>query len=484
MTVPESVNTRAFWGIAIAASIIIALGSTVFSLTHGIYEVFPFLYFLPIIIFVYRYPRRGVVFSLVLSIAYLSLIYLLSSFDPMLVAVSTAWFVIFVTIGVVTSSFAEGMQAEERKYRGIFENSQAGILTFDLGTKKIRELNRKCARMLKCEQEDLNGHDLAQILPAGGERDTFFHEVQTNIHTGDHELRFVTCDESVRQFQVSASLTPNDMVICSLIDITERKLAEKVIQKARDELEDRVKERTDELTRANEILKAEIQERKRFEAAIQLANRKLSTLSSITRHDILNQITAIVMYVSLSEEINKDPQVKEHLKKIEQITHLIQRQIRFTRDYQSIGSNAPSWQEVSLVVGEAIKDVNPRNIRIELDLDNLEVYADLLLGKVFSNLIDNSVRHGEHVTFIRISYQRSEDELVIVYEDNGVGIPDAAKEKIFRREYYRNTGYGLFLSQEVLSITGSTIRETGVAGTGARFKIHIPKGMFRFPDDK
>ena len=135
------------------------------------------------------------------------------------------------------------------------------------------------------------------------DRDAFIHEIQTHTNTGDIELRFSTRDGSVRQFLVSASLSPDDIVICSAIDITERKLAERVIQKARDELEQRVRERTDELLRANDVLKAEIQERKRFEAAIQLANRKLNTLSSITRHDILNQITAIVMYLSLAEEI-------------------------------------------------------------------------------------------------------------------------------------------------------------------------------------
>lgn len=480
MTPQEPANIRIFWGIAIGVSILFAVYSTIFSLTHGIYEVFPFLYFLPIILFVYRYPHRGVAFTLLISIVYLLLIYYFSSFDPLLVAVSTAWFVIFVTIGVVTSSFAEGMQSEEKKYRGIFENSQAGIFTFELETRKIGELNGKCAAMLKFDPPAITGMDLSRILPPSKEREAFIQEIQSHIHTGDHELKFTTRDESVRQFLVSASLTPNDIVICSLIDITERKLAEKVIQRARDELEERVRERTDELLRANGILKAEIQERKRFEAAIQLANRKLNTLSSITRHDILNQITAIVMYVSLSEEIATDPQIREHLGKIEQITHLIQRQIRFTRDYQNIGSNAPSWQEVSLVVGEALKDIGPEDIRVEQDLDRLEIYADLLLGKVFSNLIDNSIRHGDHVTLIRVSYRQVDENLILVYEDNGTGIPEEAKEKIFRREYYRNTGYGLFLSQEILSITGSTIRETGTPGKGARFEILVPKGMFRF----
>jgi PAS domain S-box-containing protein len=467
---------------AIALTSLFAISSTIYSLTHGIYEVFPFLYFLPIIIFVYLYPNRGVIFSLILSSIYLMLVYELSEFNPMLTAVSTAWFVIFVTIGVVTSSFAEDLRTEERKYRGIFENSQAGIFTFDLSTLRIHEINTKCARMLRYEKEDLKNADLSRILPGSIERNQFVQMIRTRAQTGDTELHFATRDDATRQFLISASLDAGNLVICSLIDITERKLAEKVIRKARDELETRVKERTNELLRANEILKAEIQERKRFETAIQLANRKLNTLSSITRHDILNQITAIVMYLSLAEEVETNPAVLEHLQKIEQITHLIQKQIRFTRDYQNIGVSSPQWQNVADTVNNSVNNLDLGAVRLENDLGTLEIYADYLLEKVFYNLIDNSLRHGEKVTACRVSYRIQEDGISIIYEDDGAGVPPAVKEKIFRREYYRNTGYGLFLSLEILSITGISIKETGEQGKGARFEIHVPKEAYRFEE--
>jgi PAS domain S-box-containing protein len=468
-------------GIAgILVTSLFAIYSTIYSLTHGIYEVFPFLYFLPIIIFIYLYPNRGVIFSLILSSIYLLLVYEFSGENPTLVAVSTAWFVIFVTVGVVTSSFAEGLRKEERKYRGIFENSQAGIFTFDLSTLRIREINTKCARMLRYEREELPHADLSRILAGSAERNQLVELIRTRGQTGDMEIHFATKDDAPRQFLVSASLGGDNLVICSLVDITERKLAEKVIQKARDELEMRVSERTDELLRANEILKAEIQERKRFETAISLANRKLNTLSSITRHDILNQITAIVMYLSLAEEVETNPAVIEHLQKIEQITQLIQKQIRFTRDYQNIGASTPQWQNVADTVDSAVKNIDLGGVRVETHLGSLEIYADYLLEKVFYNLVENSLRHGGKITVCRISYRMQEDGVSIIYEDDGVGIPPAVKEKIFRREYYRNTGYGLFLSLEILSITGLSIKETGELGKGARFEIHVPKEAFRF----
>ena len=56
--------------------------------------------------------------------------------------------------------------------------------------------------------------------------------------------------------------------------------------------------------------------------------------------------------------------------------------------------------------------------------------------------------------------------------------PAEEKEKIFERGYGKNTGLGLFLAREILSITGITIRETGKPGKGARFEIAVPKDAF------
>ena len=480
MSITVAKKSQYLWTAAILITVIIAVYSTIYSLTHGINEVFPFLYFLPIILFVYFHPDRGIIFSLIISTIYLLLVYYFSNFNANLVAVSTGWFVIFVTIGVVTSSFAERLKSEERKYRRIFENSQAGIFTFDLLSQRIREMNGKCAQMLKYEPAYLIDKDLSRILVDSVSRDTFINEIKSHAPTREIELLFQTRDGAVRQFLVSVSLAQNDTVICSVIDITERKLAERVIQKAREDLDQRVRERTEELLRANYELKAEIQERKQFEAAIQLANRKLNTLSSITRHDILNQITAIVMYLSLAGEVVTDPAIRDHLKKIEQITHLIQKQIRFTRDYQNIGASSPQWQSVARTVKDAITDLFLDSVMVEADLKDLEVYADLLLEKVFYNLVDNALRHGEKVTTIRFSYAETPEGVTIYCEDDGVGIPANVKERIFRREYYRNTGYGLFLAGEILSITGITIKETGEPGKGARFEIRAPSGTFRF----
>ena len=69
--------------------------------------------------------------------------------------------------------------------------------------------------------------------------------------------------------------------------------------------------------------------------------------------------------------------------------------------------------------------------------------------------------------------------MAIVCEDNGEGIPEEYKEAIFNRQHFKNTGFGLFLSREILGITSLSIRETGEPGKGGRFEISVPLGYFR-----
>ena len=68
---------------------------------------------------------------------------------------------------------------------------------------------------------------------------------------------------------------------------------------------------------------------------------------------------------------------------------------------------------------------------------------------------------------------------MLVYEDIGPGIPKIGKERIFEKGFGKGNGLGLFLSREILAITGITIQETGIQGHGARFEIAIPSPMFR-----
>ena len=102
-----------------------------------------------------------------------------------------------------------------------------------------------------------------------------------------------------------------------------------------------------------------------------------------------------------------------------------------------------------------------------------------MLRKVFANMIDNTVRYGETVTRIKVSTHADGEALVVVYEDDGAGTPREEKDLIFWKGYGKNTGLGLYLTAQILGITGIEIRETGTLGIGARFEIRCPPGTWR-----
>ena len=227
---------------------------------------------------------------------------------------------------------------------------------------------------------------------------------------------------------------------------------------------------------------SDISQQKLAEDAIKLANHKLNLLSSITRHDITNQLMALVAYFEISRKyLNNPDKIGEFIDKEKVITGIINNQITFTKDYENLGVKAPVWQNVSVVIKQTITGLPARNIRIEVVDPLPEVFADHLFGKVFYNLIDNAFRYGgEKMTTIRIYTRKSEAGAVIFVEDDGAGIMPGDKERLFERGFGKNTGLGLFLSREILSITGITITETGEPGKGARFEILVPEGKFRF----
>ncbi|MDD5142085.1 PAS domain S-box protein [Methanoregula sp.] len=221
-------------------------------------------------------------------------------------------------------------------------------------------------------------------------------------------------------------------------------------------------------------------DRKRIEDAVHLANQKLNLMNDITRHDILNTITGIFGLIDMAIASGNREELARLLEQIKEEGRLIQRQITFTRDYQGVGVNAPVWQNVRDVAARAVSGLSSPGVSIEVDLEETEIFADPLLEKVFYNLVDNALRYGEHLTKIRFYYQISDIGLTLICEDDGVGIPDTAKARVFERGVGKNTGMGLFLAREILRITGISIRETGVYGKGSRFELIIPNGTWRF----
>jgi len=211
------------------------------------------------------------------------------------------------------------------------------------------------------------------------------------------------------------------------------------------------------------------------------ANNKLDILDSLTRHDVMNQISAAILEAQIMKGANKEPQIRQSAENIEKIGATIIDMLRFSKEYRHIGVESPKWMEVKALFSVVVGQLDMTKCKVLCSYcTEWRVFADPMLVKAFFNIIENSMRHGGNVTNVTVECipQNDDGTLRIIFSDNGTGIPEAEKEIIFQKGVGKNTGLGLFLVREILSITGLSIKENGIPGQGARFEITVPKGKF------
>jgi two-component system, sensor histidine kinase and response regulator len=286
-----------------------------------------------------------------------------------------------------------------------------------------------------------------------------------------------------KHYSISAGKLEILHILLSTYDLAVRKNTE--LQEAHENqqaLNEELQQMVEELQVSNEDLHLENNSRKRAERDLAQANKKLQLMTSITRHDLLNQLTVIQGYLELVQMVSATDATKtaDHIRNSLAVVAKTINTIQFTGDYQTIGVNNPVWHNAHRLVSDSQKYANLGTVRLVNEIPaNAEIFADPLIEKVIFNLIDNALRYGSDLTMIRFGITKSGDYPVIFCEDDGVGITPDEKERIFLYAYGSNTGMGLFLVREILAMTGITIRETGTPGKGARFDIMPPHESYR-----
>jgi len=237
-------------------------------------------------------------------------------------------------------------------------------------------------------------------------------------------------------------------------------------------------------TKVIQTILRDITSRKKNEEALKIASKKLSILSSITRHDIINQIMVALANLEFAKEDCKDRSIDKFLNNTEKAVQIIHKQIEFSRDYQDMGGKPPKWQDLGQITDNCIRTLPVNSgVTINADFKGVYIFADQMLEKIFSNLIGNSLMHAEGLSEINLSLTGDEDSYKLSYRDNGPGISEDKKELIFKAGYGSNQGYGLYLIREILSITGIEISEKGTFGEGVLFELKIPLEDIKFENN-
>lgn len=293
----------------------------------------------------------------------------------------------------------------------------------------------------------------------------FFQTAGTPEETGDLSITI-----SERRYKIDADRETILQILLSTYALAVRKNTD--LQEARDELF----ALNEQLQQKNDDLKTEIHERERVERALSEAHKKLSLVTSITRHGLLNQLESIDESLEYAESVLRDD-----AKNAREILHTsrtsLKRAIqttRFTQEYQKIGESAPVWENLAGCVPGAgdyplQREVDvPGDVRIYLDPSGRDA-----IRAVFADAVR---RNAEEVT---VRFVEMKGGATIIIEDDGIGIPKPSKEALFSYEQSPARGFSLFLAREALAITGIGLNETGDPRQGARFEIQCPDEVIR-----
>jgi PAS domain S-box-containing protein len=375
----------------------------------------------------------------------------------------------------------EALTESEKRYRTLFEESPVSLLDEDFSAVKswidakfsegVTDLAtfftehpedlKNCARMVKVEKinsstRTMYGADSEEQFISG--IDTVFTE-DSYTTLKDEIVTFASGEPEFRGDSTTRKMNGqvmNILISCSIVPGYEATWKKVLIS---------ISNITDQIGTEN---------------ALRQANKKLNLLSGITRHDILNQVAILEGYLDLAGEEVITPGLQDYMGHLDQAVKTIQHQIEFTREYQEIGVNAAAWQDIRDTIMTAARAFDRDDVALNITCSEVEIFADPLLQKVFYNLFDNAFRYAPPFSKITVSCNETGEGLLVVFADNGVGITAEDRKHLFERGFGKHTGLGLFLSREILAITGIRITENGEAGTGARFEITVPKGAYRF----
>jgi signal transduction histidine kinase len=211
---------------------------------------------------------------------------------------------------------------------------------------------------------------------------------------------------------------------------------------------------------------------------LELINEKLRVIGGLTRHDVGNKLAVVKgnCYL-LKKQVGDNTTMSRYLEGIVSAVDEAIRLFELGHFYEKIGSEQTEIVDVEKCFNEAAAlFANLKEITLINKCHGLNVMADSLLRELFYNLIDNSLKHGEKVNQIKLHYIKNSNVVKLFYEDDGVGVSEANKLKLFTKGFStgRSSGLGLKLIKRMMEVYGWNLSEEGKPGEGAKFVMTIP----------
>ncbi|MFW5867567.1 MAG: sensor histidine kinase [Armatimonadota bacterium] len=346
----------------------------------------------------------------------------------------------------------EGIFGVDRNRRITFANPAAAVM---LGYDSDELVGKEVHPLLQSTREDGSDHPESQsFIYAAFEDDDVYHV--------SDEVFWRKDGESLPVEYTATPLREGGELVGAVVvfsDITERKLAEKDLR-----------ETLQELARSN---------------------RELETFAYVVSHDLQEPLRMVQSYVQLlerrhSEEL--DETAREFIDFAVDGTMRMQGMIEDLLRYSRVDSRGGSFDEVDLdgvlddVRANLAASVEETGATVEYE-DLPEIRADRSqMVQLFQNLVGNAIKfHGDEPPEVRITAESRNGSYVIAVKDNGIGIPEDQRERIFaifqrlhRPEAYPGTGIGLSICKKIVERHGGSIRVESVPGEGSTFLVELP----------
>lgn len=279
-------------------------------------------------------------------------------------------------------------------------------------------------------------------------------------------------------------------------DLTDLKQAQEALQKAHDELEARVKARTEELAQANEALRVEIAERRRAEELLAEANQRKDEFLAMLAHEMRNPLAAVVSAVQILHlQGAEDPMLRYAQEAAERQAQNIVRMLDDLLDVARITRGKIELRKESVdlaaIVDYAIQAISPfiqergHELSISLPAEPVRLEADpTRLEQILCNLLNNAAKYTPRGRHIWLTAQREGDEAVLRVRDDGVGIPHELLSHVFDlfmqadRSLDRSQGglgIGLTLVRSLVEMHGGSVEaHSDGLGKGSELVVRLP----------